>query len=69
LRDPPGNFTLNGKRPLRFHLEAAAQIVSVDFERYAILSATSEETADVQFRETRNPDLPVLLDMDEFVKQ
>jgi hypothetical protein len=39
--DPPGNLTLNGKRPLRFHLEAAAQIVSVDFERYASTSATS----------------------------
>jgi len=50
-------------------LEAAAKAVGVGLQRDAIVVAAREKPPDVQLRESWNPKLSVLLDMDEFMEQ
>jgi hypothetical protein len=49
--------------------ETASEQVRVAFKRNPVIPATSKKTADVQRGKSRNSQLSVLLDVDEFVEQ
>ena len=50
-------------------LETAAKSVGILFQRDAIVAPARKESPDVKLRESRNPKLAVLLNVDEFVEQ
>lgn len=69
LPDPPRHFVGHGELPPRVRLEPAAKLVGVRLQRDSVVAAARQESPDVQFRESRNPKLAILLDMDEFMEQ
>jgi hypothetical protein len=50
-------------------LKPAAEVISIDLQRDAIVPATIEESANVQLGEAGDAQLPVLLDMNQFVEE
>jgi hypothetical protein len=53
----------------RVRLESTFQRVRIHFQRNRLVAATIQESAHVKLGEARNAKLPILLYMDEFVKQ
>ena len=66
LPDPPRHFIRHGEMLPRVCLELAAEGVGVNLKRDAVVAAARQESPDVQLRESRNPELAVLLDVDQF---
>jgi hypothetical protein len=69
LLNPIQYFIRDRESLPRTRLEPRPKPVSMNFERDAIVSATSEKTLYVQFCEARNSKSPILLDMYEFMEQ
>src|SRR5882672_164686 len=53
----------------RILLKSITECISIDFERNGLVAAAFQESLHVELGEALNAELPVLLDVDEFVKQ
>jgi hypothetical protein len=69
LRLPRRNFHFHRERLVWRQLEAFAESICVDLERNSVITAASEEPANVKSCEERNAKQAVLLYMDEFMKE
>src|SRR5207302_2874896 len=63
------HFICYGELLPRVCLKLAAKGVGVNLKRDAVVPAARQEPLDVQLRESRNPKLAILLDVDEFMEQ
>src|SRR5207302_10808639 len=63
------HFICYGELLPRVCLKLAAKGVGVNLKRDAVVPAARQEPLDVQLRESRNPELAILLDVDEFMEQ
>jgi hypothetical protein len=69
LLDPLRHFIGHRESLPTVFLEPEGKVVGVDLKRDAIIAAARQEPSDVQFRESRNPKLSVLLDVDKLMEQ
>jgi hypothetical protein len=69
LCSPSPDFILYRKRPVRVGFKATADRVCIHFRRNRFVAAAIQESAHVKFREMQDAELPILLPVDELVKQ